>query len=45
MYRPLVDAPPVTVSLAWLEPVSHAAVPEFVKFMVNEVPPDLGPTL
>jgi DNA-binding transcriptional LysR family regulator len=41
-YRPLVDAPPVTVSLAWLEPVSHAAVPAFVKFMVNEVPPDLA---
>lgn len=42
VYRPLVDAPPVTVSLAWLEPVSHTAVPEFVKFMVNEVPPDLA---
>ena len=42
IYRPLVDAPPVTVSLAWLEPVSHPAVPEFVKFMVDEVPPDLA---
>lgn len=42
IYRPLVDAPPVTVSLAWLEPASHPAVPEFVKFMVDEVPPDLA---
>lgn len=42
VYRPLVDAPPVTVSLAWLEPVPHAAVPEFVEFMVDQVPRDLA---
>ena len=42
IYRLLVDAPPVTVSLAWLEPVAHPAVPEFVEFMADEVPPDLA---
>ena len=42
VYRPVVDASPVTVSLAWLEPVPHPAVPEFVAFMADEVPTDLG---
>jgi DNA-binding transcriptional LysR family regulator len=29
-YRPLVDVPAVTVSLAWKQPPSHPAVPDFV---------------
>lgn len=41
-YRPLVDAPPITVSLAWLEPAQHPAIRDFVEFMSREVPPDLG---
>jgi DNA-binding transcriptional LysR family regulator len=42
IYRLLADAPPVTVCLAWMEPVSHVAVPEFVMFMAKEVPTDLA---
>lgn len=42
VYRPLIDAPPVTVSLAWLEPVPHPAVPELVEFMGAEGCTDVG---
>ncbi|HKU35356.1 MAG TPA: LysR family transcriptional regulator [Paenarthrobacter sp.] len=41
-YKPLVDAPPVTVSLAWIEPRSHPAMTEFMGFLESEVPKDLA---
>jgi DNA-binding transcriptional LysR family regulator len=42
VYRRLVDAPPVTISVAWMEPAQHDLVPQFVQFMVNEVPTEFS---
>ncbi|MER0247066.1 hypothetical protein AAHZ94_34940, partial [Streptomyces sp. HSW2009] len=41
-YRPLVDAPPVPVLLAWTDPPSHPAVPDLVALareVIGQPPP------
>lgn len=42
VYTPLLDAPPLSLSLAWLEPLQHPAVSDFVRFVANELPRDFA---
>ncbi|MET9382250.1 LysR family transcriptional regulator [Streptomyces sp. NPDC002928] len=39
-YRPLTDAPALSVALAWVDPPSHPAVPELAAFIRHVVTPD-----
>lgn len=43
VYTPLLDAPPLSLSLAWLEPLQHPAVTGFVRFVANELPRYFAP--
>jgi len=43
-YIPLIDVPAVTVYLAWKQPPSHPAVPDFIALARRLIPTPLGTT-